>query len=122
MKLRACSACSLHQTDKVLSRIRELSGASTLETRIKDEKMYFSLLGFGSQPVKSCAVSFADGSGDAPDPKLRMQRAVNCFLSAVPDSAKSTHENDADSGYLRLLLHEVSTQQWRCCGYIIVDA
>uniref|UniRef100_H2YX74 FHF complex subunit HOOK-interacting protein C-terminal domain-containing protein n=1 Tax=Ciona savignyi TaxID=51511 RepID=H2YX74_CIOSA len=52
-----------------------------------------------SRPTRSNSHLVPDGSGDASSPKAQIQRAVNCFLSAIPDSAKSTQANDDDSGY-----------------------
>nr|XP_002121536.1 protein FAM160B1 [Ciona intestinalis] len=41
----------------------------------------------------------ADNGVEANNPKTQVQRAVNCFLASIPDSAKSTQVNDDDSGY-----------------------
>uniref|UniRef100_F6SV43 Protein FAM160B1 n=1 Tax=Ciona intestinalis TaxID=7719 RepID=F6SV43_CIOIN len=40
-----------------------------------------------------------DNGVEANNPKTQVQRAVNCFLASIPDSAKSTQVNDDDSGY-----------------------
>uniref|UniRef100_F6SVI8 Protein FAM160B1 n=1 Tax=Ciona intestinalis TaxID=7719 RepID=F6SVI8_CIOIN len=44
-------------------------------------------------------VAALDNGVEANNPKTQVQRAVNCFLASIPDSAKSTQVNDDDSGY-----------------------
>nr|CAB3244298.1 protein FAM160B1 [Phallusia mammillata] len=53
-----------------------------------------------STPMKrSTSNTDIDNTGEAPNPKMLIQRSVNCFLSVLPDTAKSTQVNDDESGY-----------------------
>ncbi|CAK8682922.1 FHF complex subunit HOOK interacting protein 2A-like [Clavelina lepadiformis] len=51
------------------------------------------------KPNKQFSTESLDGAGDASSSRAHIQRAVSCFLAAIPDSAKSTQANDDESGY-----------------------